>query len=77
MIESIIIAYIVSSSIMGTILYLIIGVENDKLFLTPKYIYNHTRCNWFGTILLFILTILLAPIYVFIAFIIWLCTVGR
>jgi hypothetical protein len=66
--------YIICSSLFGSILYILIG--NNK-FMTPKYIYNHSKCNWFGTILIFILTVLLAPIYVFFLFIIWLCTIGR
>jgi hypothetical protein len=53
------------------------AVEIGLCFCNPKWIYNHTKTNWFGTIFL---TILANAIFGPTALCYWfykLCTVGR
>lgn len=50
-------------------------IEIDAL--NPIYIYQHTSCNIFGTILLTILVNLLCPIVTICYWVYKLCTVGR
>lgn len=51
--------------------------ENLDWFLTPKDLYESTTCNALGVGLLYIVLVLICPIYFIIGFIWWLCHVGR
>ena len=45
--------------------------------VTPKHIYEELRVNWFGTVFLYILYFMSAPLFDIGTFIYWCCTVGR
>ena len=43
----------------------------------PKYIYNHSKLNIFGVMLVYLFFFILFPIYYVLWFIYWLVHVGR
>ena len=47
--------------------------HNISILLTPKFIYNTIKVNWFGAIILYIFYIISCPIF----FILSLCVIGR
>lgn len=55
------------------------GIESIKTLYwgCPKYIYNHSELNIFGTILSSVFVFVLLPLYYFLYFIYWICHVGR
>lgn len=46
-------------------------------FWYPKKIYNKSKVNWFGAILIYFVYFIIVPIYAFISILIWLSTIGR
>ena len=51
---------------------------DDTFFLyTPGTLCSHTKMNWFGCIMVYIILFPLAPAFEFGGFIKWLFTVGR
>ena len=62
------------------LIWFIIMVENHFDLIVPKHpgeIYSKSNVNWFGAIFLYILYFCAVPICAVIAFMVWLCTVGR
>lgn len=46
-------------------------------FWHPKKIYDASKVNWFGAILIYFVYFIIVPIYAFISILIWLSIVGR
>lgn len=66
-------------NIVGVIIFYvtITDKKNYMYCLSPKWIYDNSKLNIFGTILLFLFLMLLIPTYYILWFIYWLCHVGR
>lgn len=45
--------------------------------LTPAEVYDAGRLNWFGAVMLYLLIVLIFPVYYIIAFVRFIFTVGR
>ena len=45
--------------------------------ITPQYIYNKYKVNWFGAIFLYLLYIMTTPIFAIVSILWWLCIIGR
>lgn len=73
-------AYIIITVVVNYLWWIVcmnVSGENGLRLCNPKWIYNHTKTNWFGTICL---TILVNVVFGPTALCYWfykLCTVGR
>ena len=70
----------VSFGLLGSIFYRGFNESGDKFpteMLNPIWIYNHTKVNIFGCILLTVLFNVICPIVTFGYWFYKLCTVGR
>lgn len=53
-------------------------ILHNNYIRSPKDIYNNYKTlNWFGAIFLYLLWIILCPIFAFIGFMMWICTVNN
>ena len=59
--------------------YLVIVVFDNTipLLLTPSNMYKTTTLNWIGCIFLYIIALLVVPLYPIVAFFHWLFTFGK
>ena len=71
------IVLIVVEAILHLFAAIVCVYDISAMFLTPGKIYNMTKVNWFGAIFIYISYFCVVPIYAIVAFMIWICTVGR
>lgn len=78
--EILILSYLFTHSLSLAIWGTVIGTPNGedcKLLWHPISIYECSKMNWFGAIFVYLIYFAILPIYAFIGFMIWVCTVGR
>lgn len=56
---------------------IIILAEFDFIYHPGDIYYNSDSLNWFGAIFLWLLWVIFCPVWAFVGFMIWVCTVGR
>ena len=72
-----IIGIIVGVLLLELITHLCISALLDQIFYTPLSIYNESRMNWFGVIIVYILIFPFSFIFGIGGFLRWLFTVRR
>lgn len=65
------------SCVLSPIFFSYIKKQDIYYYGSPKYIYNNSTLNVFGTLMLSLIILFLAPIYYLLWLIYWLCHVGR
>lgn len=71
-----IVLYVISH--VGGVAQIAYTYEKFKFsFLSPYTLYKYCKVNIFGTMFLWVLHLVVTPIYALIGLFIWLCTIGR
>jgi hypothetical protein len=75
--ENVLSIIIIWNFIGGLLMLIIVANNNFSEVLSPKYIHNYFKVNWFGAIIISISRNLLCPVLSICVWFYKLCTIGR